>query len=59
VINSAGAAPDWPTSANHQRRDEAKLVAEKACGRLIVGQGQIGSVPLSPEGQTYFTKKKL
>jgi hypothetical protein len=30
---------------------EAKLVSEKACGQLVVSWGQIGNLPLSPEGQ--------
>ena len=37
--------------------DEAKFVFEKGSELLVLGSGQEGNVRLSPEAETYFTKK--
>jgi hypothetical protein len=55
-INSARAGHNRPTFC-WPSEGKAKLVCEKACEQLIVGSGQIGDVPLSPEGQAHLTKK--
>ena len=37
--------------------DEAKFVFEKGSELLVLGSGQEGNVRLSPEAETYLTKK--
>ena len=38
-------------------KHEAKFLFEKGCDQVVIGSGQMGNVPLSPEAEAYFERK--